>query len=301
MASFTARAVSFVLRTTGFYKKLFAGGPDLEAKLLALRAQPIPAPTDKMRKKVSVSSVEFEGRTCWQIRPKEGTTKARVLYFHGGGYVYSAAAAHFDFFVHVAEKHGVSFIVPMYPLAPEADAKGYSAFALSLYRFLLTKHDASDIVIAGDSAGGGLAVTTARLAQEAGLAAPAGLVLICPWLDVAASDPEQPAIEKRDAILTIQGIRDIGPLLAGDLSLNDPLVSPINAQIASLPPTLMYGGGDDILVTDARAFKAKHPDIDYREGAGLIHVWPIFFFPESRKAQAEIADFVKARCATETQ
>lgn len=300
MPSFTARAVSFVLRTTGYYKKLFAGGPDLETNLRALRSQAIPEPSDKMRKKVSVSSVEFEGRTCWQIRPKEGVTKARVLYFHGGGYVYSAAAAHFDFVAHVAEKHGISFIMPMYPLAPEADAKEYSSFALSLYRFLLTKHEASDIVIAGDSAGGGLAVTTARLAQEAGLAAPAGLVLICPWLDVTASAPEQVAIEKRDAILTIQGIRDIGPLLARDLPLNDPLVSPIKAEIASLPPTLMYGGGDDILVTDARAFKAKHPEIDYREGAGLIHVWPIFIFPESRKAQAEIADFVKAHCRAGT-
>lgn len=298
MPSFTARAVGFILRTTGYYKKMFAGGPDIEANLRALRSQPIAAPTDKMRKKVAVSSFEFEGRTCWEIGPKAGATKARVLYFHGGGYVYSAAPAHFDFFGHVAQKHGISFIVPMYPLAPEADAKVYAAFALSFYRLLLTRHEASDIIIAGDSAGGGLAVTTARLAQEAGLAAPAGLALICPWLDVTASAPEQPGIEKRDAILTIQGIRDIGPLLAAGLPLTDPLVSPINARIASLPPTLMYGGGDDILVTDARAFKAQHPEIDYREGAGLIHVWPVFFFPESRKAQAELANFVKARCQT---
>lgn len=296
MPSLTARAISFVLRTTGYYKKLFAGGPDLEEKLRALRAQPVAAPTEKMRRKVSIGNVEFEGRTCWQISPKQGVTSARMLYFHGGGYVYSASPAHFDFLAHMAEKHGISSIVPMYPLAPEADAKEYTAFALSLYRFLLSKHDAKDIVIAGDSAGGGMAVTTARLAQEAGMNAPAGLVLICPWLDATASAPEQPAIEKRDAILTIRGIRDIGPLLARGLPVTDPLVSPINADIVSLPPTLMYGGGDDILVTDARAFKAKFPAIDYREGAGLIHVWPVFIFPESRTAQGEIAGFVKRVC-----
>ena len=122
---------------------------------------------------------------------------------------------------------------------------------------------------------------------------PAGLVLICPWLDATASAPEQTAIEKRDSILTIRGIRDIGPILANGLAVSDPLVSPINGTLPALPPTLMYGGGDDILVTDARAIKAKQPAIDYREGAGLMHVWPVFPLPESRVAQADIGQFVK--------
>jgi acetyl esterase/lipase len=144
----------------------------------------------------------------------------------------------------------------------------------------------------GDSAGGGLTVTTARLAAEAGVPLPSKLLLICPWLDATASAPEQAAIEKRDSILSLSGIRDIGPVLANGLDVTDPLVSPINGTLPALPPTLMYGGGDDILVTDARTLKARMPGIDYREGAGLMHVWPIFPLPESRRAQAEIAGFV---------
>jgi epsilon-lactone hydrolase len=293
MASLTARAVSFVLLKTGTFKKLFSGGPDLEQRLIAIHAKPIAEPTKAMHRKLDVRREEFEGRAVWHIGPKTGATDVRVLYFHGGGYVYTAASAHWAFIAHMVAKHGLSFIVPLYPLAPEADARGYTRFALALYRDLLGKHDAARIVVGGDSAGGGLALNTVRLASEAALAQPAGLILICPWLDVTASQPEQLEIEKRDAILTIGGIRDIGPILARDLALDDPLVSPIHAKLQGLPPTLMYGGGDDILVTDARRFKAEHADVDYREGAGLIHVWPIFFFPESRKAQAEMAAFVK--------
>jgi epsilon-lactone hydrolase len=292
MPSFTARAVSFILRTTGYYRKLFTGGPDLRERLIALRAQPIAEPTAKMRTKLDIRREEFEGRAVWHIAPKGGGNAKRLLYFHGGGYVYSAASAHWDFLAHMALKHGISSIAPLYPLAPESDARAIADFGLALYRDVVAKHGAGNIVVGGDSAGGGLSVTTARLATEAGIEAPAGLILICPWLDAEAPEPEQAIIEKRDCILTLSGIRDIGPILANGLATSDPLVSPIHGELPSLPPVLMYGGGDDVLVTDARRLKAAQPGIDYREGAGLMHVWPIFPLPEARTAQADMAGFI---------
>jgi acetyl esterase/lipase len=117
------------------------------------------------------------------------------------------------------------------------------------------------------------------------------LILICPWLNANPNDPAQPAIEPRDAILTLNGIMDCGKMYADDLAIDDPRVSPIFGEWDRLPPILCFGGGDDILVTDARALKARSPEIQYDERAGLIHVWPILPFPESRAAQNSMASF----------
>lgn len=291
MPSLSSRLVAFILRTTRIYKKRFSGGDYLTKNLHKLRAE-VSEPSAKWRRKLDIRLETFEGRAVWHIGPKASASKIRVLYFHGGGYVYQAASVHWDSLCHMAQKHGTSFIAPLYPLAPETKIDAISAFALSLYRNLLTRHDPADIVIAGDSAGGGLTVTTVMLARAAGLPLPARTILICPWLDTSVSDPEQLEIEKRDPILSVAGIRSIGDVLAPDGPLDQALMDPIRNDFSDYPPTLMFGGGDDILVTDARALKAKQPAIDYQEAASMMHVWPIFSFPESRAAQARMADFV---------
>ena len=82
-------------------------------------------------------------------------------------------------------------------------------------------------------------------------------------------------------------------MYAGNLAVTDPRVSPLYGDWSNLPPILTFGGGDDILVTDARGLNDKVPSVDYVELAGMIHDWPLFSFPESRKAQLQMADFVK--------
>jgi acetyl esterase/lipase len=292
MPSLTARIAGFVLRTTRIYKKNFMGGPGTLDIIAAARAAPLEAPSAKMRARLAVHQEEFQGRAVWHIGPKGHASPKRILYFHGGGYVYSAAKPHFDFMCHMADKHGLSFIAPLYPLAPEAGADEIADFALAFYKDMLTRHEAKDISVAGDSAGGGLTASTLMAARDAGLPMPANAVLICPWLEVDPAHPDQVAIEPRDAILTLRGISDAGKIFARDLPLTDPRVSPLHGDWSGLPPILMFGGGDDILVTDARALKAKRPDTDYVEEAGNIHIWPILMFPESRRAQARIAAFV---------
>ncbi len=118
------------------------------------------------------------------------------------------------------------------------------------------------------------------------------MILICPWLDISVSHPDQPAIEPRDCVLTIGGTHAAAKLYTRDLSFSDPKVSPLFGNWDGLPPMLMFGGGDDILVPDARALKAKLPSIDYVEEVGMMHDWPIFFLRESRAAQARMAEFI---------
>lgn len=257
-----------------------------------LRTAP-PLPTGKQMRTALVTQAVFAGRPVWTIAPKDRTPTATILYWHGGGYIYPAMEGHWAFFVNMAKRHGWRIIAPLYPLAPEAEVDEVTGFALSFYRDLITRENADRLVMAGDSAGAGLTAATAMLARDAGLPLPAKLILISPWLDAVPDHPDQAQIEPRDAILTLGGIAEAGRMYARNAALTDPRVSPIYGRWEGLPPILAYGGGDDILVTDARALKDKLPEISYIGAAGMIHDWPIFTFPESHAAQAEMAEFSK--------
>jgi epsilon-lactone hydrolase len=293
MPSLTARIVGFLLRTTGIFSKRYADRASLDRYVGESRKATPQLPSAKLRAKVAVSERQLDGRSVWEFAPKAGAPAGHLLYFHGGGYVYAAVDVHWGFLGGLAEQHGLAITAPLYPLAPEAGAVETAAFALAAYRDFLARHD-GPFVLGGDSAGAGLAAATIMAARDAGLRLPDGLLLICPWLDGTASHPDQPAIERRDSILRIPGIRAAAEMYARDLPVTDPKISPINGDWSGMPQIFAFGGGDDILVTDARALKAKLPAVEYDERAGLMHDWPLFFLPESRDAQAKIARFVQS-------
>lgn len=270
------------------YRKMYSGGPkfaDYQAKALSVPS----APSLKEQSRVKAVESRFQGQSIWEIAPKDCAPVLTMLYWHGGGYVYPAATAHWSFLVHMAEVYGWRIVAPLYPLAPKADVGKVTGFAIDLYTDFLAAQAGRAFLMGGDSAGGGLTAATAMAARDAGLALPEKLLLICPWLAADPSHPDQPTIEQRDAILTIRGIKEAGAMYAGTAGTADPRVSPINADWSGLPPILAFGGGDDILVVDGRALKAKLPMVDYVEEAGMIHDWPIFTFPESRAAQQRMA------------
>lgn len=292
MPSLKARFVGFLLRTTGYYRRQFTGGEKFAPNIAKARAAAAPKPTAKARESAVISSEQFEGQTVWTFAPKDRAPTAHLLYWHGGGYIYTAAPGHLAFLAHMAKTHGWHITAPLYPLAPENTALAVTAWALDFYRDYLERRGGEPFFMGGDSAGGGLTASVAMLARDAGMAPPAGLILICPWLNVEPTLPEQRAIEPRDGILTISGIASAGLSFAGGLPLTDHRVSPIYGDWDGVPPVLCFGGGDDILVTDARALKAKLPLVDYTEVAGLMHVWPLLPLPESKVAHAQMAAFM---------
>jgi epsilon-lactone hydrolase len=294
MPSLLARVMGTFLRLTGTYRKRYSGGPGFPALIADVRTQKLDEPTAKMLGQLAISRTEFQGRTVWQIAPKDRAPTAHMLFFHGGGYVFSAVAPHFQTWANLAAQHGIAITAPLYPLAPESEVIEATDFAMACYRDFIAKHD-GPFIMGGDSAGGGLCAATAQTARDEGLRAASGLILICPWLDVTVSHPDQPAIEKRDSILMIRGAREAGALYARDTPVTDKRVSPINGDWQNLPPILCFSGGDDILLVDSRALKAKLPDMDYVEGTGLMHDWPLFFFSESKEAQARMGAFAAAR------
>lgn len=291
MPSFAARFTGFVLRTTGYYRRMFTGGPQFQTNIAKVRSRPQPQPVAKANSPYEVTQSSFKGRTIWHIAPTHRSPTAHVLFWHGGGYVYPATDVHWKFLTQMAATHGWSVSTPLYPLAPEATASGTIAWAQDYYKFYQSDMAKTPFIMAGDSAGGGLTAAVAQIARDEGAQLPAGLILICPWLNLQPDHPDQALVEPRDGILTLSGIREGGVLYAGDLPVTDPRCSPIHGEWHGLPPILAFGGGDDILVTDARALKAKLPTIEHHEVAGMPHDWPIFTFRESRGAQAQMAAF----------
>jgi monoterpene epsilon-lactone hydrolase len=291
MPSFAARFAGFALRTTGYYRRMFTGGPQFQTNIAKVRSLPTPQPVAKADSQLCLKQSSFKGRTIWHIAPNNRGATAHVLFWHGGGYVYPATDVHWKFLTHMAAAHGWSVTAPLYPLAPESTAPDITAWAHDYYNHYRAEMAGQPFVMAGDSAGGGLAAAIAQMARDEAAPLPAGLVLICPWLNLEPNHPDQALVEPRDGILTLSGISEGGALYAGALPRTDPRCSPIYGDWQGLPPILAFAGGDDILVTDARALKAKLPAIEHHEEAGMLHDWPIFTFRESRAAQVEMAAF----------
>jgi epsilon-lactone hydrolase len=287
MPSFTASLFSFVLRSTGILRRQFSGGANFLSRIEKIQSQKAITPSAG---NLDIACSEQNGRPVWTIKPKTSAPTAEILYWHGGGYVFPITSAHWTFLCRMADKYGWSITVPLYPLAPKNAGADVTAWALNFYRDYTKSH--GRFFMGGDSAGGGLSASTAQAARDAGLPCASGLFLICPWLNAKPDAPDQKDIEPRDAILTISGIEACGQLFADGLPLDDPRISPIFGKWDHLPPILCFGGGDDILVTDSRALREKLPNIAYEERAGMIHVWPILPFRESREAQKTMAAFV---------
>jgi acetyl esterase/lipase len=211
-------------------------------------------------------------------RGEHSPAPARVVYFHGGAYVYEIGARHWNLVADLARRSGATFIVPVYPLAPIGTADTVVERAAALCA------DYPGAILMGDSAGGGLAA-----AVGVALADGRRSILIAPWLDARLTDPAIPALEKRDPWLARPGMRAAMELWRGELPLDDWRVSPLLGDLSGLGPATVIVGDRDLLLADARAFAARAPSVDLRVARGMVHVFPLLPIREARTARELIA------------
>lgn len=221
---------------------------------------------------------ELAGVPCEMAVPP-GTSDERVLlYLHGGGYALGSARAYRGFAARLASTFGASAVVPDYRLSPENPYPAALDDAIAVYRHLLDSgHDASTIVVAGDSAGGGLTLALAASLRTLAIAPPAALGLICPWLDLAA-DAARTRIANLDPLIIPSIVTEwVEPYLAGG-DATDPLISPVLGDLSGLPPIVVHSAGHDPLAVDVDALVAgvaAHGGgvIEHTRYAGLWHVF----------------------------
>ncbi|MEU4422127.1 alpha/beta hydrolase [Actinoplanes sp. NPDC024001] len=246
---------------------------------------PSPPPVS-LRRRHEVRTRQVAGFTCHTVAP--GGRRA-ALYLHGGSYVSPMARQHWDLVARLADA-GVRVEVPDYGLAPQHTFREAYALVTAVYRQLLDEVGPAAVTIAGDSAGGGLALGFAQTLAAAGLAQPRRLILIAPWLDLTLSHPDLPAAEARDPWLCSAGLREAGRAWAGGADPADPRLSPVNGPMDGLAPIHLYIGTRDLLHPDALRLPVSRLNV----GEGAVHVYPLTPTRLGRAASAEIVDLIAA-------
>jgi acetyl esterase/lipase len=254
-------------------------------------------PPLRIAQRVSITSRNVDGFPVYEVRPKRATSRLRLLYLHGGAFLFEIGSFHWDLIAELAERTGAEITVPVYPLAPEHDFHAIFGMTMKVYRELLGALPASDIVFAGDSAGGNMAVVMTMMAAEENLPAPAAHVLISPGLDVSLTNPDVHVYAKLDPWLAIPGGLEAIRLYADGFERTDWHISPIFGDLSVLPRTLLLTGTRDILHPDSVLFaeKARQAGVEVElvVEPGMIHVWPLLFMPEARRARSRIVAFLK--------
>lgn len=215
-----------------------------------------------------------------------------VVYLHGGAWVNEIAPQHWQLAAQIAAEAHVRVIVPIYPLVPFATAAEVVPTIVELVAEAMAPNHS--VCLAGDSAGGQMALSAALIMRnERGVLLPR-TVLISPVLDVSLSNPLIDAVQSEDPWLTRVGLLEFAKRWCGELPMTDPLVSPLSADLTGLGPLTLFSGTREILNPDARSLVEKATaagvDIDYHEQSGLVHVYPLMHTPEGRAARAIIVD-----------
>jgi epsilon-lactone hydrolase len=217
----------------------------------------------------------------------------RLLYLHGGAFVFDLQAAQWSLVCGLMARTGADVVTPIYPLAPEQDWRAGLDMVKRTYLSLARECGPENIIIVGDSAGGGLVLSLALALRDDGLALPAALVMFSPWLDVGVNGEDQPEIERRDPALRIDFLKEAGKMWAGASAVDNPQVSPLFADHKHLPPSLIFTGTRDVLDSDVARLEVKGTDMFVRRYPGMVHVWPIAPIAEGIQALDEAAQFIK--------
>jgi acetyl esterase/lipase len=248
---------------------------------------------------VKVEATEINGLYAEWLRPKNTTSDSVLLYLHGGAYVLGSCRTHRKMVSHIARAAGVNALLPEYRLAPEHKFPAAIEDCVGVYRSLLASGiRAEDIIIGGDSAGGGLTVATLLSLRHAGDPMPRAAVLLSPFLDVTASGESAKTRADKDPWFQAEDISVVVKNYCSDDEVRHPMVSPVFANVAGLPPTLIQVGDHEILLSDSTRFAEKMREAGCRVELDvwpeMWHVWQLFVgkMPESRQAIKKIAAFI---------
>jgi epsilon-lactone hydrolase len=261
---------------------LSQGGLDLRADVPTLRASfdelmaRIPVPDD-----VRQSPTTIGGVAAIEVTVRGAGADGVILYFHGGVYVIGTAAATVPLVGDLARRTGTKAITVDYRLAPEHPYPAAVADAQDAYRGLLEQGvDAGQIALAGESAGGGLAVATLLALRDADIPLPSCALLMSPYADLTLSGDSIANREAVDRTLTPEGLRLRIPDYVAGADASDPLISPVYADLTGLPPLLIQVGSNEILLSDALrlAERAAMADVTVTLDVtdGVPHVFQAF-------------------------
>jgi epsilon-lactone hydrolase len=302
MASFKSKMFGFMVRNGHLLRgKLKKETFDMNTSITAFREQceergrryaKIPAG-------ITIKEEIIEGmRSEWLI-PEGADAEKLILYVHGGGYVSGSCSDHRGFVSKFASYTGITNLVYEYRLAPEHPFPAALEDSVKIYRWILTKgYTPENILMAGESAGGGLCLAMLLKLKELGLPMPAAAVAISPWTDLTCSG-ESYTTKNRLSPAPMHSWTVFSNHYTAGKDPANPLISPLFGELNGLPPIFLNSAENDELYDDGENFflKAREAgvEITFRKGVGMIHCYPLLapMFREATEAMDEIVAFVK--------
>lgn len=223
-----------------------------------------------------------------------------LLYLHGGAYCLGSCDSHRDLVARICAASGVRALLIEYRLAPEHVFPAAVEDALSAYHWLLTNGTRPEhIVVAGDSAGGGLTLALLAALRDKGDPLPAGAACLSPWTDVEGTVESRTTRAEIDPWISADAINFVATLYSGEEDVRHPLISPLYADPHSFPPLLIHVGSDEILHDDSTRFaeqaQAAGVAVQLHIWEGMWHVFQAFAYvlPDGQQAIEEIGDFIR--------
>lgn len=223
-----------------------------------------------------------------------------MLYLHGGGFIACSPETHRPLVGSIVRRTGFTAYVPAYRLAPEHPYPAALDDAIGAYDHLVHDLgiDPSRIVVAGDSAGGGLALALVMSIRDRGTRTPAALVLFSPWTDLAATGNSLDENSDRCAMFAGDTIRRASRFYVGAQDPRHPLLSPLYGAYDGLPPILLHASHDEVLRDDtlrvAERAREAGVEVTLRMWRGVPHVWQFFaaVLPEARESLSDAVQFM---------
>jgi len=220
---------------------------------------------------------KFNERDVYVLAPKENNSNKVILYQHGGSYTTNLTTTYWEFLSDVAKDTGATIIIPDYPLTPTYYYKDVFDMMIPLYQEIIKRIGTDNLIVMGDSAGGGLSLALCQEIGERGLKQPSRLILISPWLDIRLNNPQIDEVQENDPILNKDLLKLAGQVYARGGNMSYYLVSPIEGPLDKIKNVTIFSGTYDILNPDIERFVEKAQKqgikIDYRKTEKAVHIW----------------------------
>ncbi|GAB5546181.1 MAG: alpha/beta hydrolase [Sandaracinaceae bacterium] len=253
---------------------------------------------------VTVTAADADGVPCAWFRPRGADPDRVLVYLHGGGYSIGSIATHREYIAKLARRAKVQAFAVDYRLAPEHPFPAQLDDARRVWGYLLDAGvDASRTVIAGESAGGGLTMSTLLALRDAGDPLPAAAAVLSPWVDLTMSSPSIRENERYDYVHA-RVLEVYAKRFARDVRRDHPLVSPLFADLEGLPPLLVQAGALETLRDDAislsRRAREAGVDVELSVYDDMVHAFMLFAgVPDAQRATDEIVRFVQRHTSSD--
>ena len=263
----------------------------------------------QVAKDVKIDNVDVNGVSAVWISTPEAVEENVVLYFHGGGYVFGSINTHKEFMSRISRVSNSRVLLIDYRRAPENPFPAALEDAITAYKWLIDSEGIKpeNLIIGGESAGGGLTLATLLKLRDTGIPLPAAALVLSPWADLDMTGETIRTKARVDPLANPSDLFFLASLYVGEDDPKNPYISPLYGDLKGLSPMIIQVGSAEILLSDAEriAERAKAADVDVILDIweDMIHMFQMFalWSPEGQKATEKLGKYIQKHLRKEVQ